>query len=583
MTAPDFCCWCWPRPVAFAVMAIWDGLDPLHSMQQLLVVGIGALVLIFAWIYRGRILHLLTGDDRIHLTCGDAVWYGCCLCRCCPCCFFFPWCSDGEWTRLLTNCPCCPHWLYRKNICKTVGRCLGFVSHTVEIRNITVGDLPFDQRGDFYLSIECTKNPPMVTALQEEKLPKIVHFPEILCLKVKESFLEPYVRIVVRECNVLGSNDLCDIHLAPVSIVEWSKQDPPKNMMRFQMRVLDKGIERITPPWCLVEFSEAEDVRGIEADAQLATRHEVRTWVPVSDHTVLESGHPPIAQPGGVHGRGANSWRNGETRQNVDLKITDFKGAYSLLDDAGNPIQEPEESNLAKYRCKRICFNCIFGFSQCLVFTLALVWGLFRWYVFSCYRHFRWVTIAKDTTGVAFPISIADLRSLVKECHEDFDGTGIQNTRCRPTSSEIQAVCQADGLPPGQPRPEGFTILAEQLFGIDRGTKFWTPFGEQEWNGVGCFKEGDHWPAHAPSWFPGWDWPVGICQFRNMIVPHGIPVDLYIVLGFLLLCCCTYALRCCLDANIRRDKRNDQNKANNAVLAAKRNHKEFEHKRSFFG
>jgi hypothetical protein len=473
--------------------------------------------------------------------------------------------------------------LYRKNICKTVGRCLGFVSHTVEIRNITVGDLPFDQRGDFYLSIECTKNPPMVTALQEEKLPKIVHFPEVLCLKVKESFLEPYVRIVVREMNVLGSNDLCDIHLAPVSVVEWSKRHPPENMMRFQMRVLDKGIERITPPWLLLEFSEAEDVRGIEADAQLSTHHQVRTWVPVSDHTVLESGQQPIIDPAQAHNLGDNPWRYGIMRQNVDLKVTDFKGAYSLLDDAGNPIQEPEESNLAKYRCKRICFNCIFGCSQCLVFTLALVWGFFRWYVFSCYRHFRWVTIAKDTTGVQFPISISDLRQLVKECHEDFDGTGIQDTRCRPTSSEIQAVCQVDGLPPGQPRPEGFTILGEQLFGIDRGAK--TPFGE--WNGVGCFKRGDVWPAHMPDWIPGFTWPVGICQFRDMIVPNPspfiLPVDVIIVLGFLILCCCTYCLRCFLNSNIRWSKRHDQNTANTALLKAKRDHKEFEKHRSFFG
>jgi hypothetical protein len=104
-----------------------------------------------------------------------------------------------------------------------------------------------------------------------------------------------------------------------------------------------------------------------------------------------------------------------------------------------------------------------------------------------------------------------------------------------------------------------------------------------KWNGVGCFKEGDHWPAQTPSWFPGWNWPVGICQFRDMIVPKGIPVDLLIVIGLLILCCCTYVLRCCLNDCIRRDKRNDQNKANSAILTAKRNHKEFEHNRSFFG
>jgi hypothetical protein len=273
-----------------------------------------------------------------------------------------------------------------QNLVKWFGRKVGLVSHTIEIRNITVGDLPFDTRGDFYLSIECSTNPPMITALQEEKLPKVVHFPENLMLKVKDSFLEPRVRICVKELNVLGSNELCDVFLSSPNIVDWMKESnhtpakPPQgtrgtleeggggqhNIKRFQMRALDNSIERVTPPWIMVEFCDADDVREIEHDKGLAKSDMVRTWVPVQDRSVKAAGVPPpvdmsAGPPGSQAGGGMQAWRLAP-RMNVDLKMEQFKGFYSLLDDSGNPIQEPEEKNLAKYKRKRHCFSCIFTY-----------------------------------------------------------------------------------------------------------------------------------------------------------------------------------------------------------------------------
>merc|ERR1719181_1660764 len=114
---------------------------------------------------------------------------------------------------------------------------VGWATYSIELKNITVGDLPFDEgRGDFYLFIEASTNPPMVTALQEEKLPKVVHFPEIISLKIRDSPLEKRVRIVVKELNVIGSQEVCDCHLSATSLIDWATQpvrSPDDRVKRF--------------------------------------------------------------------------------------------------------------------------------------------------------------------------------------------------------------------------------------------------------------------------------------------------------------------------------------------------------------
>jgi hypothetical protein len=450
------------------------------------------------------------------------------------------------------------------------------------MRNITVGDIPFDSRGDFYLSIECSTNPPMVTAIQEEKLPKVVHFPEILCLKVKDSFLEPRVRVVVKELNVLGSVELCEVYLSASSICSWGNDPPTARMKRFQMRPLDSGVERITPAWLLVEFCQADDVRGIEHDKHLAVNGMVRTWVPVTDDSVRASGSIPIGiadrnqgtQPTAMStawGGAQNSkWRK-DPRMNVDLAMGKFKGFYTLLDDSGNPVQEPDEHNLGKYRAMRMCAQSVFGCSQCLVISAFLFWLFFRLYVFSCYRHFKWMTIANQTIApTAFPISIETLETVVQECHKDFDGTGTVGGRCRPSEAEVLQICQVGGLPPKQPRPEAYTLVAHQVFGINRGDK--TIFGE--WNGVGCFKEGDqmHLPFLPNLTFGDHRWPMGVCEFRDQINPKGwtLPLDFWTVMGFVVLYLSTFCLRCCLNGCLRSTKRGDQKMDNEKIARLKR-------------
>jgi hypothetical protein len=178
----------------------------------------------------------------------------------------------------------------------------------------------------------------------------------------------------------------------------------------------------------------------------------------------------------------------------------------------------------------------------------------------------KWLTIANFTQGVSFPISITDLETIVKECHEDYDGTGEPTgSRCRPNTQQILDICQ-HGAPLSkgdQPRPEAYTLMAHAIFGLERGSKVWTPLGEKEWNGVDCFQAGDNWGVYK--------WPIGICEFRDKIVPQNwaIPLDVWTVLGFSVLCCFTYVLRCCLNGVIRSTKRQDQREENKKIYKAR--------------
>jgi len=505
-------------------MVLLAGVDPLKYIQEILVVFVAVIVLSILYVYWNRFVFLLTGDDRIHFSMLDCVWYGCC--RCCGCC-------SGEWTRFLSRCPCCPARLRGRNLVKCFGQAIGWATHSIEIKNVVVGDLPFDSgRGDFYLSVEASTNPPMVTALQEEKLPKVVHFPEIIGLKIRDSVMEKRVRIVVKELNVVGSVEVADCFINSTALIEWaSHANPEQRVKRFQMRCCNNDIERETPPWILLELAEADDVRGVDTlPSNGGGGMFVRTWVPTDHESVRNSGAQPVAysQPqGGIGGFAKqNKWGMGVARQNVDMQVTPFKHTYTLLDDSGNPIAEPDEAQLASLRRLRMCALFIFGTFQCLVWLSIVFWLGFRFYVWSCYRHFRWITEAK-LRNAQFPISDANLHEYVKDCHNKFDGTGVTastggalGAACRPTDISITETCT--GLPVGQPRPEAFTMLMFEWFGIAID------------HGVYCFD--------------------GICKFRNKIASY----DMMIAVAAVVLIACTFLCKFAMNSCIRNHRRSGQ-------------------------
>jgi len=516
-------------------MVLLAGVDPLKYIQEILLVFVGFLVLSIVYVYWNRFVFLLTGDDRIHLSSLDVIYFVCF--RCCGCC-------TGEWTRCLSRSPCCPRRLRGKNLVKAFGQMIGWATHSIEIKNIIVGEIPFDQgRGDFYLSVEASTNPPMVTALQEEKLPKVVHFPEIIGLKIRDSALEKRVRICVKELNMIGSVDVCDVFINSGTLIDWSAEtDPDKRVKRIQMRCIDNDIERETPPWILLEIAEADDVRGIDS---LPNGNEggmfVRTWVPTDHESVKVSGAQPVAytqNPGGMMASN-NMWGMGAARQNVDMQVQPFKHTYTLLDDAGNPVAEPDESKLAALRRMRMCAVCLFGLFQTVVWSGVLFWLGFRFYVWSCYRQFRWLTQAK-LRQAQFPISVSNLKEYVKDCSDKFDGTGVTTgtgnalaDACRPSDATIIETCTA--LPNGQPRPEAFTMLVQNQLGIPMK------------HGFKCFD--------------------GICAFRNKVAQYDMIIVALAVVLILSTFCCKWGMNSCIKSYRRAGQKEQTDKQKQALTA----------------
>lgn len=447
-----------------------------------LAVFVVLLIVIVLVRYSDRVLMALTGDDRIH---GDSL--NCCwwtFCRMCGTC-------SGDWTRCCTRCCTClptwcfPTWLRGANLVRLFGQFIGLVSVPVEIKSLVAGDLPFDTRGDFYLSIECSTNPPMVTSLIEESRAKVVHFPEVMTLKLRKSLVEPRVRFVVKELNVFGSNELCELYLSAMQILDWSNDLPDERMKRFQMTVLDNSMERVTPPWICMEFSEPTESRHLSEFNSMET---VRTLVPNKDNeTILEA---------------------------RDFSVKEFKDDYTLIDGTGNPVDEPDEHDLWKIETLRRSLKHCIRFINMIIFILVSIFAAIRFYIWSCYRQFRWITQVYENVNSAnnslfaerfphivehsFPVSQNHLHDVKDWCGHQVEGTGIDSgVPCRPNFNQTLHICTvcvhnrtnatniAETI--DQPRPKAFGALIHQFAGV-------------EGYGLKCFE--------------------GICNFRNEVAQY---------------------------------------------------------------
>lgn len=406
-------------------MAALLGFDPLQLVSEVAVICAVAVAGALAWKYRDRILMAVTGDDRIHASSLDCVWFACF--RCCGTC-------TGDWTRCLTRWPCCPTRARGANLVKVCGQCCGITTYTVELKNIVVGDLPYDKRGDFFLVVECAANPPMMSSLAEEKLPKVVHFPEIITLRIRWSPLEKSVRIAVKELNMLGSDELCHCFISAMSILDWS-EDPNEKMKRFEMKQLKQGMERETPAWILLEFDQPHEARDLDNfHGQINT---VRT--------ATRDGHY------------------------TDTSVGMFKRDYLLLDAEGQPMEEPLEEDVQEMQNLRACRDCFV--SCCTLWTCMLIalFSITRAYAWSCYRRYQWITMAYMSKA-HFPISAADIKHLVEKCDSEVGGTAVASgIPCNPNATNIMEICIPKGLggsyPEKQPLPRAFAWTARD-FGI---------------------------------------------------------------------------------------------------------------------
>lgn len=400
-------------------------LSGLPSPTQLVMeIGGGILLtiaLVLVWKHKEAVMILLTGDPTVHGSLPGSFYW--CFFQCCGIC-------HHEWTRCLTQFSCCPRRIRGANLVRWMGSSLGLTTYSVELSNIVVGDLPRTRRSNFFLSVECSSNPAMLTSIAEDKHPKVVHYPEVLTLRIRDHLLAPTVKIVAKELTIVGSRDLCEIEFATTNVIDWcnertwsldSQTTSHNNVRRFAMKPLvDEAVE--TPPWIALEFSHAvNDARYLEG-------------MPDYFHTVRTA-----------------SW-NGTGASYVDHNVSETKRQYRLVDGDGAEVDEPLESDLFGIWVFAQCLGCIYMVLQLI--TLVVVFGflVMRFYVERCFIKYRRLTIAK-LKGKRFPIGLKKLEAMMNDCHNTFDGTGLVagNTTCRPTASEVSDVCHV--MPPGQPRP----------------------------------------------------------------------------------------------------------------------------------
>lgn len=200
------------------------------------------------------------------------------------------------------------------------------------------------------------------------------------------------------------------------------------------------------------------------------------------------------------------------TREVQTADIGPFKHRYMLLDDSGNPIEEPNENDLASIRRMRQCVKCMLNGCDCFIFLLILGYLAFRFYAWSCYRQFNWLTIAQQS-GRSFPISDDDLHDLVKTCHDATDGTGVApgTTPCRPTANQTLWVC-------------------ESILENNRPSAF-----------VGLFKEWFDWKIKGIDCFHG------ICSVRDKLAAYDWEAFLLAIFLILLARCC----KCWADQSVK--------------------------------
>eukprot|EP00927_Polykrikos_kofoidii_P008305 TRINITY_DN13444_c0_g1_i1.p1 TRINITY_DN13444_c0_g1~~TRINITY_DN13444_c0_g1_i1.p1 ORF type:complete len:489 (+),score=46.52 TRINITY_DN13444_c0_g1_i1:97-1563(+) len=440
--------------------------NPVKPVQELIILSLAVFVLFSLYRFRENIMLALTGDTHLHGDFLDLVqWFM----RCGGCC-------NGQWTTYLTRCWCCPDRLKNKNLWRLAGQTVGIASTAVEIRDIVVGDLPFQGRGDFYVMVQCSRNPAQVTSLAEFADPKIVHFPEVMTLRLRYSPLEPQLHICVRELNVVGSQDLCSLQLSAISVIDWASEST-KN--RFQMRPIDSEFELPTSPWICIEFGVSTDARSVDD----------------LNHT-----------SGGYSDYFVRTVKGKEVDQ---VSMSKFKTHTKLMDENGDIVREPHENDLHEIRKSKMRLLCAIRCCFWWVVILLIVFGFCRYYLYTCFKQYRILTMA-TLNHATFPISLKDLNSLRKSCDEKIEGTGIsEGIPCNPSADQIVAVCR--NLTTKQPPPGAGKQLFHDLFGVSV-------------SGVEC-QRGVAWTKQD------------VCVLRNMV--HQYDTLSYVLIFFMVLSGCT--------------------------------------------
>merc|ERR1711972_1240350 len=158
---------------------------------------------------------------------------------------------------------------------------------------------------------------------------------------MRHSPFEAKVRIVVKELNVLGFNELCECNISAMNICDWAA-DEREQIKRIEMKPLNLEFEAETPPWILVELSEPTEVRDLES----------------------------------LHGNTTMVRTATKTGDKKDRDLVKFKHRYNLVDTTGHAIAEPFEGDLQSIHMFRTIVLWFFGITNTVVFLAVLGYAI---------------------------------------------------------------------------------------------------------------------------------------------------------------------------------------------------------------
>ena len=127
------------------------------------------------------------------------------------------------------------------------------------------------------------------------------------------------------------------------------------------------------------------------------------------------------------------------------------------------------------------------------IMILVISYSLFRFYVWSCYRQFKTITVAK-LEGESLPVNAATLKSWRTTCKGT---TAAGMPKCHPTFEQVYPICVAP--PQGQQRPRAFQTLWYDALGVE----------DAQFGTLPCFN--------------------GICAFREQLAAWDFEVVLLVI------------------------------------------------------
>ena len=421
----------------------------------LLAAGLGLII------FRERILLALTGDRKLH---GDVLsmmksFLGFCCCSfgwrtwCFPCVSFFH-CTDLILSQLCCRVHTADHCQTAVVSCQgAIQRYLGLNPRTLIISDVVVGDLPLEEDGDFFFSIDCGVSPEQRSSVEESN-GYAIQFADTMLCKVRLSVFEEPVHVIVWRLHFLSPSKLCEVHLSPSVMFELTE----KKNWRIAMHPSDPLAPHKAHPWISFQVQETNDYHA------LTPRQELRSEA---------AGFAPLwCSP-----------RNASLNLSAShLDYERFKKERSQLFDRELHLMHEPEADGLDHRClksrwaKRACHGA-------LLILMLLIFP--RMYMMSCYHQYEWVTVVQEVVknNASFPVAAHDighwhdgvwtnpeLFAFWKRCQEDLLGVDSSTISrldsylryCVPSGHEVEETCETE-LIKGIMRPRAFKDAVDLL------------------------------------------------------------------------------------------------------------------------